>query len=135
LIKRELGWQVDEIEGVPREINDHGEKIECFMQGTRDYIKYLKRGYSRVAQINAFHVRSGRMQPEEASRLNAEFDGRKPHSLEVFLEYVGLTEQEFNQIVGQMVIPPHQPDFTNIPKTAKAWDFEQWYREDNRSKP
>ena len=135
LIKRELGWQADEIEGVPREINDHGEKIECFMQGTRDYIKFLKRGYARVAQINAFHVRSGRMSSEEAFRMNEQYDGRKPQSLEVFLEYMGLSEDEFNQIVGQMVIPPHQPDFEHIPPTEKAWDFAQWYREDNRPKP
>jgi N-acetyl sugar amidotransferase len=134
IIKRELGWQADELEGVPREINAHGEKIECFMQGTRDYIKFLKRGYSRVAQINAFHVRAGRMEPEEAFRMNAACDGRKPPSLDVFLEYVGLTEDEFNQIVSQMVIPPHKPDFVNIQPAEKTWDFAQWYREDNRKK-
>lgn len=134
LIKRELGWQVDEIEGVPREINEHGEKIECFMQGTRDYIKFLKRGYSRVAQINAFHVRAGRMAPEEAVRLDQEFDGRKPASLQVFLEYMGIGEDEFNEIVSRMVIPPHQPDFGNIPAAKEAWDCRQWYREDNRPK-
>jgi len=134
IIKRELGWQSDELEGVPREINEHGEKIECFMQGVRDYIKYLKRGYSRVTQINAFHVRAGRMSSEEAFRLNEEFDGRKPHSLGVFLEYVGLTEDEFNKIVAQMVIPPNEPDFANVRQAEKAWDFDQWYREDNRKK-
>jgi hypothetical protein len=48
---------------------------------------------------------------------------------------MGLTEQEFNQFVGQMVIPPHQPDFSNIPLAKESWDFAQWYREDNRSKP
>ena len=68
------------------------------MQGTRDYIKYLKRGYSRVAQINAFHVRNGRMSSEEASELITKFDGRKPPSLEIFLEYMGLTQEEFNQL-------------------------------------
>jgi hypothetical protein len=122
------------LEGVPLEINAHGEKIECFMQGTRDYIKFLKRGYSRVAQINAFHVRAGRMEPEEAFRINAACDGRKPPSLDVFLEYVGLTEGEFNQFVGQMVIPPHKPDFDHIQAAEKTWDFEKWYREDNRKK-
>lgn len=134
IIKLELGWQADELEGVPLEINAHGEKIECFMQGTRDYIKFLKRGYSRVAQINAFHVRAGRMEPEEAFRINAACDGRKPPSLDVFLEYVGLTEGEFNQFVGQMVIPPHKPDFDHIQAAEKTWDFEKWYREDNRKK-
>ena len=134
IIKRELGWQADELEGVPSEINAHGEKIECFMQGARDYIKFLKRGYSRVTQINAFHVRAGRMNSEEAFRMNAELDGRKPPSLDVFLEYVGLTEDEFNQIVSPMVIPPHKPDFINIQSTEKTRDFAQWYREDNRKK-
>ncbi len=134
IIKRELGWQPHELEGVPTEINGHGEKIECFMQGTRDYIKFLKRGYSRVSQINAFHVRAGRTDPLEADRINRQFDGRKPPSLDVFLEYVGLTEAEFNKIIGPMVIPPHQPDFQNMPMADKTWDFDDWYREDNRKK-
>jgi N-acetyl sugar amidotransferase len=132
IIKRELGWQIDQVEGVPVDINQHGEKIECFMQGTRDFIKYLKRGYSRVSQINAFHVRGERMSPEDAAKMNGEFDGRKPPSLQVFLEYVGLTEDEFNKVVSRMVIPPHKPDFKNIPKADKTWDFDDWYREDNR---
>lgn len=131
-IKRELGWLADELEGVPNAINDHGEKIECFMQGTRDYIKYLKRGYGRVTQINSFHVRAGRMTPEEARRSNEQFDGRKPQSLKVFLDYVGLSEEEFNKIVASMTIPPHQPVFKNIPISEKPWDFEDWYRENNR---
>ena len=134
IIKRELGWQTDELEGVPSEINQHGEKIECFMQGVRDYIKYLKRGYGRVTQINAFHVRNGRMTPEQAIGMDAEFDGRKPHSLEIFLEYVGLTEGEFNTLVEQMVIPPNQPDFANAKLADKPWDFERWYREANHKK-
>ncbi len=129
IIKRELGWQSDELEGVPLEINPHGEKIECFMQGVRDYIKYLKRGYSRVTQINSFHVRQGRLSSEEAKKINEEFDGRKPHSLEIFLEYVGMTEEEFNKVVMTMVIPPHNPDFANIPMAKKPWDYDLWYRE------
>ena len=48
------------------------------MQGTRDYIKFLKRGYSRVSQINALNVRHKRMTPAEAKEINEKFDGRKP---------------------------------------------------------
>jgi N-acetyl sugar amidotransferase len=135
IIKSELGWQTDELEGVPSEINGHGEKIECFMQGTRDYIKFIKRGYGRVAQINAFHVRNGRMTTEEARKIDDEFDGQRPPSLEVFLEYLGLTESEFNEIVKATAIPPYVHDFDKN-KTAKpVWDTVQWYREDNRKKP
>ena len=45
IIKRELGWQGEQVEGVPPEYDY--EKIECFMQGVRDYLKFIKRGYSR----------------------------------------------------------------------------------------
>ena len=44
IIERELGWTGDEVENVPPEYKY--EKIECYMQGVRDYIKYIKR-YSR----------------------------------------------------------------------------------------
>ncbi len=132
IIKKELGWQIDELEGVPSDLNQHGEKIECFMQGTRDYIKFIKRGYSRVAQINAFHVRNGRMNSEEAQKLNEEYDGRRPPSLDIFLEYVGLTEVEFNEITKGMAIPPYEHDFDLRGEAPKVWDFDQWYREDNR---
>ena len=40
------------------------------MQGTRDYVKFLKRGYSRVSQINSFNVRNNRMTPNEAKKIN-----------------------------------------------------------------
>ncbi len=134
IIKKELGWKVDELEGVPDEINPHGEKIECFMQGTRDYIKFLKRGYSRVSQINALNVRHKRMTPDEAKIINEKFDGSKPPSLEVFLEYVGLTEEEFNQIVDKSIIPPNKPNYKTNEIAKKTWDFEQWYRENNKNK-
>lgn len=134
IIKKELGWKIDELEGVPSKINQHGEKIECFMQGTRDYIKFLKRGYSRVSQINSLNVRNKRMTPEEAKEINEKYDGRKPPSLEIFLEYVGLSEKEFNEIVDRTVIPPHEPNYKSNEIATKTWDFDQWYREDNKKK-
>ena len=133
IIQRELGWKLDVLEGVPREINGHGEKIECFMQGARDYIKFIKRGYSRVAQINAFHIRNGRMSTEEARAINAAHDGQRPPSLDVFLEYMGLTEEEFNKTVVATAIPPYAHDFGHNTRAEPTWDFVQWYREGNRT--
>jgi len=131
IIKRELGWKSDELEGVPDQINQHGEKIECYLQGTRDYIKYIKRGYTRVTQINAFHIRNGRTTIEEALPLNLD-EGKRPPSLDVFLEYMGMSESEFNDIVTAQAIPPYQHDFENNGNAPKTHDFDQWYREDNR---
>ena len=134
LIKKDLGWKIDELEGVPSEINQHGEKIECFMQGTRDYVKFLKRGYSRVSQINALNVRNNRMTPDEAKKINEKYDGRKPPSLDIFLEYVGLSEEEFNEFIDRTVIPPNKPNYQTNKIASKTWDFDQWYREDNKKK-
>ena len=118
-----MGWEIDELEGVPTDINPHGEKIECFMQGTRDYIKYIKRGYSRVAQINAFDVRANRLESDEAKNLSEKYDGRRPPSLEIFLEYMGLSEDEFNSIVKSMSIPPYDHQFYEERQCSKSLGF------------
>jgi N-acetyl sugar amidotransferase len=134
IIKKELNWETDELEHVPKELNPNGEKIECFMQGTRDYIKWLKRGYSRMTQINSMLVRNNRMDPKKAKELNEKYDGIKPKSLEVFLEYVGMEESEFNEIINEMVIPPHKPNFDQNYISEKIWDFDNWYKENNKKK-
>ena len=40
-------------------------KIECFMQGTRDYIKFVKRGYGRITQNLATEIRENRISTNE----------------------------------------------------------------------
>jgi N-acetyl sugar amidotransferase len=129
IIQEKLNWKIDEVEGVPAFINDHGEKIECYMQGTRDYIKYLKRGYGRVRQIEAFEVRRNSISPEEANTLSEKFDGRKPHSLKIFLEYIGMNEEEFEEILKPLVVSPAVEIFKSEEYSEKTWDFESWYRE------
>lgn len=129
IIQRELGWKGDQVEGMPWDEYPY-EKIECYMQGMRDYIKYLKRGYSRVSQMVALDLRNGRISKERGQGLIDQFEGRKPPSLELFLDYVGLTEAEFNEVVGQTVVPPNQPNFNKNEWAPKTWDFDHWYRED-----
>ena len=102
-----------------------------FILQNRDYIKYLKRGYSRVTQIVNFEIRKGRMTAEEGKKLIDKYDGNKPQSLDLFLEYMGINEADFNSIVKKQVIPPNDPDFENIKIGKKMKDMDQWYREDN----
>jgi N-acetyl sugar amidotransferase len=128
LIQRELGWQGEQVEGMPPGEYPY-EKIECYMQGMRDYIKYLKRGYSRVTQMTALDLRNGRITKERADALIAEYEGKKPPSLEIFLEYLGMSELEFNAIVAKTVVPPFEPDFHTNAWSEKPWDFDKWYRE------
>ena len=110
------------------------EKIECSMQGVRDYIKFLKRGYSRVSQMVALDLRNGRITPEHANALVHDFEGKKPPSLQIFLDYVGLSEAEFNQIVAATSVPPHKPNLAINEWAPKTWDYERWYREPEDNK-
>jgi N-acetyl sugar amidotransferase len=127
-IMDELGWEGDEVEGMPPGLYSY-EKIECAMQGVRDYLKYLKRGYSRVTQMTALDIRNGRMDKGTADSLIEQWEGHKPPSLELFLEYLNMTEQEFNEIVEKLVVPPFKPDFQVIKWGARTHDFNAWHRE------
>lgn len=127
-IEKELGWQGDQVEGMPWDEYPY-EKIECYMQGMRDYIKYLKRGYGRVTQMTALDLRNGQVSKDKADELIADYEGRKPPSLEVFLDYLQLTESEFNDIVTKTVVSPHRPDFDKNEWAPKTWDFDRWFRE------
>ncbi len=128
LIQDELGWEGDEVENMPPGLYRY-EKIECHVQGVRDYIKFLKRGYHRVTQMTALDLRNGRIEKAEAERLVREYENKRPPSLDLFLEYLDITETEFNGIVLNTVVPPHQPDFDAITPGKKTWDFDLWYRE------
>ena len=128
VIMEELGWQGDQVEGMPPGLYSY-EKIECHMQGVRDYLKFLKRGYSRVTQMTALDIRNGRMTKAEADQLIVDWEGKKPPSLELFLEYLEMTEEEFNGIVSKLAVPPFQPDFQYIQLGNKTPDFDKWYRE------
>lgn len=128
IIQKELGWKSDDLEGVPAGCNSSCEKIECFMQGPRDYIKFTKRGYSRLSQITSFDIRTGRMDRETAEKLVTK-EGLRPHSVDILLEYMGMSKEEFESILKDHSIPPYIHDFENEKMAEKTWDFDQWYRE------
>ena len=67
IIKDELGWEGDEVEGIPPEYDY--EKIECMMQGVRDYIKFLKRGFGRTSHLASIDIRNKRLNREEGMDL------------------------------------------------------------------
>lgn len=120
IIKSELGWQGDEVEGVPPEYDY--EKVECYMQGVRDYIKYLKRGYARTTHLTSLDIRNGRKTREESIELVEKYEKKIPYNLELFLKYTGLTEEEFIKVVDKhKILEDSQPIF-QIGKKPK--DFE-----------
>jgi N-acetyl sugar amidotransferase len=129
IIKEELGWQEDEIESAYP--GPTYEKIECMFTGIRDYIKYLKRGFSRMTHLTTLDIRHGRMSRDEAVEYVKKYEGRKPASLPVFLQYIGMTEEEFNHIVAMHLIPPAPSvDPGSLPVGEQLWDQHLWFSDD-----
>jgi N-acetyl sugar amidotransferase len=127
IIEGELGWRGDQVEGVPGEYSY--EKIECFVQGVRDYLRFIKRGMGRTNHLACIDIRDGRLSREDGLRLAAAHDGKRPASLDVFLEVTGLTEREFHEIAAQHVVHPHQHDASSVTRGPELWDQKLWNRE------
>jgi N-acetyl sugar amidotransferase len=127
IIQRELGWQGDHVENVPPQYQY--EKIECYMQGVRDYIKYIKRGYSRPTHLVALDVRNGRMKAEEGRELVDNFEGRRPPSLDLFLEFIGLTEEEFLEVAMGHQVSPYVHDPKSTQPGKRTADYDRWCRD------
>ncbi len=126
VIMDELGWKGDLVENVPEQYNY--EKIECHMQGVRDYIKYIKRGYTRPTALASIDIRHDRLGREEGLKMIDAYEGKKPASLEIFLEMVGLTEAEFFEISQSHTVSPWKMNVFEQEAGKKLADFDQWTR-------
>ena len=124
VIKKEIGWQQDEVEGLPEEFSY--EKLECRVNGVRDWIKYLKRGFGRTAQSVAREIRNNRMNLEDGKKLIIENDGKRPESLDYFLKILDISENEFMDIVKKHQISPWSFEGKNFQKGKKLHDQDSW---------
>lgn len=111
ILNRELGWEMAEVENLhPRY---HYEKVECFLQGSRDYLRFIKRGYSRTVQRANLDIRSGELTRQEAEQM-IDYDAQRPASLDVVLQYMGIDEAEFMRIAESHQVYPHVHDPANV---------------------
>ena len=127
IIQRELGWKGDEVENVPQGYSY--EKIECYMQGVRDWIKYIKRGYTRPSHLVSLDIRNKRMGRDEAMKIVEQHEGHRPPSLDLFLKFVGLTEEEFMEVALGHTVSPWHFDSSQMKTGKKTHDFDQWIKD------
>jgi N-acetyl sugar amidotransferase len=125
IIKNKLGWKGQPIEGIPHEYWDY-EKIECSFQGVRDYCKYIKRGYGRVEHLAGIDIRNKRMSREEAWEISQKYLGVSPASLNRFLDFLQITEEEFLDILSQHLVHPWKFDPSRVKPGEPLDDMDQW---------
>lgn len=124
IIKRELGWKGQEVEGIPPQYDY--EKIECRWQGIRDYCKYIKRGHGRTNHLACIDIRNGEMDRETGMNLAEEYDGKRPASLDGFLKVLGISEKEFEDILLKNEVFDWGFDHDKLQPGKPLPDMDQW---------
>jgi len=66
--------------------------------GVHDYLKYIKFGYGRCTDHVCKDIRAGLMDRREGIARVRRYDHVKPRDLKRWLEYVGMSEEEFDAI-------------------------------------
>lgn len=124
VLREKLGWKWEQVEGIPDEYG--WEKVECMFTGVRDYCKFIKRGFGRTTHLASIDIREGRKTREEALGLIRKYDGKRPASLDLFLDLLGMTEQEFESILMQHCVAPCEHDPSAVDKAKPLWDHDRW---------
>ena len=124
IIKRELGWKGQDVEGVPPQYDY--EKIECTFQGMRDYAKFVKRGYGRTNHLATIDIRNGELGREKALALEAQYDGKRPASIDWFLNILQISESEFYDILDKHQVHPWQFDPATVETGPVMHDMAHW---------
>ncbi len=126
IIKSELGWNGDEVENIPS--GYEYEKIECYLQGVRDYIKYIKRGYARTTHLVSIDIRNHRLTRNEALELIKKYEGKRPPSLDIFLKFIGIDEEAFMKIAVNHTVSPWKYERALNSFGPEVKDFMKWCR-------
>lgn len=124
IIDRELGWQGDQVEGVPPQYPY--EKVEYQLQGPRDYLKFIKRGYARTTHLTSIDIRHGRLTRDQARQLIERHEGKRPAALDYLLPILGIDERQWRRIAASQAVPPYVHDFSREERDEPLWDMNQW---------
>jgi N-acetyl sugar amidotransferase len=95
LVQELYGWERSdgEFDRTYRRISNLDDMHE---NGVHDYLKYIKFGYGRATDHACKDIRAGRMTRDEAIEMVRKYDHVKPRDLYRWLDYVGMTEEEFD---------------------------------------
>lgn len=104
--------------GVQRGTFDTYNDVDCFhYSDLHDYIKYVKYGYGKVTDHACREIRLKRLTREEALNLVKKYE-HLPTSLDLFLNWIGMTETGFNYLIDQ-----HRNE--NLWRRNMKWKWEK----------
>ena len=80
--------------------------IDDLFEGTHNYLKYLKFGYSRCTDHASMEIRNQRMTREEGIEMIKKYEYlKRPKNLDLFLKFTGITEKQFLEKIDHLRDP------------------------------
>lgn len=77
-------------------------KTDDHANDVHDYLRYLKFGYGRGTEHASDEIRLGRMTREEGIAMAEKYDDVRPDSLDTYLNFLDMTEEEFEAAIEPM---------------------------------
>lgn len=88
-----------------RTFNLYDKLDDLHANGAHDYLKYLKFGYGRATDDASTEIRHRRITREEGIEMVMKYDHVRPSDLDVYLKFVGMTEEEFLESIDYLRDP------------------------------
>jgi hypothetical protein len=85
-----------------RTFNLYDKLDDIHSNGVHDYLKYLKFGYGRATDDASTEIRNQRMAREEGIEMVMKYDHVRPSDLDLYLDFIGMTEDEFEAYIEPM---------------------------------
>ena len=85
-----------------RTFNIYDKLDDVHANGVHDYLKYLKFGYGRATDDASTEIRHGRLTREEGIDLVTKHDPQRPRDLDLLLDFLGITEDQFEGLVEHL---------------------------------
>lgn len=106
-----------------RTFNIYDKLDDVHANGFHDYLKYLKFGYGRTTDDASTEIRHGRMTREQGCEMVAKHDHVRPSDMDIFLNAVGMKEEEILEMIEPMRDPriwEKRPDGSWVTKDSIA---------------
>ncbi|MDR3400899.1 MAG: N-acetyl sugar amidotransferase [Chthoniobacter sp.] len=86
---------------LPRTFDTCNDVDSFVYSDVHDYLKFIKHGYGKVLDHAVRELRWGRLTREEASELVRKYQTREAERLDLFLNWIGMSERAFRWVADQ----------------------------------
>ncbi|MCY9692362.1 N-acetyl sugar amidotransferase [Paenibacillus alginolyticus] len=118
LVIEKYGWETSDVV-FERTYRNFSNLDDIYENGIKDYLKYVKFGYGRATDHACKDIRAGVMTRDEGIEMVRKYDHVKSSDLYKWLDYVGMTEEEFDQIADTF-------------RDGRVWNKDEnnnWYKQ------